>query len=379
MKERKTLDYYDSDGTGGEFNSKTDIMMRKRDEPEPAEDPSQPLAGYSPFETLPLDVLYKLFVSSGFSIQQLKRLCSTDRRIREACRNEYIWRKLYFLKVVKDATLATLSERDGADRAYVDNVLMQTPEGRVWTEAVDLGLADSPYMLLIALSWRQFHLETRKETFWSHPDGARHQIWIKRSSNQALYVYNLTGNYDVLEALGLKPRPRLGGADLVDFVQAPDTLAFICRLIRAGYVPRIASSSRSSVAPALTETCISCNAANPTRLCGNRCGMVAYCNQQCAEVHWVKRHAAECKPVGVQAKQATPNRFEWFKADWRRAAPFWNNPQDEWRIDQLAQNYWVGDFSDTSLEEIKDLFETDFGWILTNAQAMQIARYANGM
>ena len=69
---------------------------------EEEEDPSiPPDDGSSPIGTLSHDVIYKIFVTSGQSVRDLRRLCSVNRRFREACADEYIWRKLYFLKVVK--------------------------------------------------------------------------------------------------------------------------------------------------------------------------------------------------------------------------------------------------------------------------------------
>lgn len=281
-------------------------MRRARDDPERAQDPSQPVEGYRPFESMPLDVLYKMFVSSEFTVQELKRLCSTSQRIRAACQNEYVWRKLYFLKVVKDPVLPTLSERDNEDRNYVDTVLMPSPEGVLWSSQI--GFADTPYMLLIALAWHQYLYYEDEMVYhprapfavvstvkWYHPGGPHMELQME-AMRKGVNLRSFSGNRDLLVSMGLDPQTRHGVGGLTAVISHERCIQFMCRLMRDGYKPsKKHDPTRVHLIPALTEACIHCNAPNPTRLCGNQCGMAAYCNDECAQADWVKGHAAECK------------------------------------------------------------------------------------
>lgn len=115
------------------------------------DDPSvPPNDGSSPIGVLNPDLLYNLFVNSGFTVHELKALCSVNQKIRKACRNEYIWRKLYFLKVVRIDGLENMPEPRA--REYIETVLMATPEGENWKRNSEF-VYFNPYILLIAFAY----------------------------------------------------------------------------------------------------------------------------------------------------------------------------------------------------------------------------------
>lgn len=89
-------------------------MIRPREEPGP-EPNSDGIT--NPFETLSLDVLHHMFVVGGFTVRELRGFCSASKQLENACRNEYVWLKMYFVKVIGDTVLPTLREHkiDSAD------------------------------------------------------------------------------------------------------------------------------------------------------------------------------------------------------------------------------------------------------------------------
>lgn len=266
-------------------------MKRSNDSDEDNEvtDPSVPPAdGTSPIDRLPLDMFYQILMAPGQSIRDISRLCRVDRRFRAACTREYVWRKLYFLKVVKSPGLAAMKEPEAA--RYINAELMQTPEGVQWT--AQRGFAQTPYVLLMAFAYRSaLYKHPPTITFESFsPDGTRMTLTIMRPSD----LFAETNREEILNDFQIPKDQSYDRTLATRFIHrgyvSPDRLMFLlCSLFNRGWIP--VPVARKPVV--LTQSCLSCGSPAAAVQCGADCGAAHYCDQECANTHW-EEHEKEC-------------------------------------------------------------------------------------
>lgn len=290
----------------------------KRSSFEEREDPSiAPADGSSPIEMLPPDVVYKLFVESGKSVKELARFCRVNQQFRNVCADEYIWRKLYFLKVVKTPGLAQMPEPQA--RRYVQRVLMKTPEGVQWT--AQAAFASNLFELLIAFVYRNAILYdyvdetatqrrfTRVRLSWGNEkqEGGFFTMIPEIEGifvvDQHYYLNQRGQLLGILKGLGWKSEIILSPneedqEDLPDpneatYIRHDRIIAFFCRLLQEDWIPSIEKNREDIVAPSLLESCLSCGSPAPLVQCGAACGQARYCDQGCANAHW-KEHQKDC-------------------------------------------------------------------------------------
>lgn len=248
------------------------------------------------FGTLPLDVLYKMFVDSGFTVQELKTFCSVNQKIRKACGAEYPWLKLYFIKVIGDRRLPTLRERpldDGDSRTeaqrYVYDTLMDTTAGREWSQ--QRASAASPYVLLIAFAYK--YLLTRRAPGMLPSAGSNGYLyWTDgkqglemHGSRNALYI-DLRGPEEVRRLFGV------AGYE----VPIEEIVPMFCQMLERNWIPdAVSKGNKKHQNRMLTKSCLSCSAMPAILVqCGGRCGRAFYCGQLCANADW-QMHELECK------------------------------------------------------------------------------------
>lgn len=296
-------------------------MRRGRDEPEalpgqgpagPRGDPEEAIEDYSPFETFPLVLLYKLFVESEWSVRDLRRFCSADRKLASLCKRPNIWRRLYFLKVVRDPHLIEIQHRYPESDDYIQNVLVNTDAGREWASYPEA--QTDPFVLLIAFAYARARPERpRLDTmiWWRHPEHAEFRThtylnWSEIGVYSAVY-FRRGSHADQLLArlrpLDVTPE-RDDGKEVKRALENTAVILFFLEALQSGYVPSLrtrvehAGKSNAEAPRSLTERCIACGVAildAEPRACGNLCGRAVYCGDECARTHWYAGHHAECK------------------------------------------------------------------------------------
>jgi hypothetical protein len=281
-------------------------MKRSNDSDEDNEvtDPSVPPAdGTSPIDRLPLDMFYQILMAPGQSIRDISRLCRVDRRFRAACTREYVWRKLYFLKVVKSPGLAAMKEPEAA--RYINAELMQTPEGVQWT--AQRGFAQTPYVLLMAFAWLDTVLNetdsaliggadytTAKRIIWGHRERRQGLITQLRSLHGRIGLFAYSRQSKTLLELGFTLVLGLNhdweARSLIPFTHY---VSSFCRLLQLGFIPAIVTSSGVHKPAIFTQSCLSCGSPAAAVQCGADCGAAHYCDQECANAHW-EEHEKQC-------------------------------------------------------------------------------------
>lgn len=273
------------------------------DEDNEVTDPSVPPAdGTSPIDRLPLDMFYQILMAPGQSIRDVSRLCRVDSRFRAACTREYVWRKLYFLKVVKSPGLAVMKEPEAAK--HINNVLMHTPEGVQWT--AQRGFAQTPYVLLMAFAWLDTVVNgidsaliggdvytTPKRIMWVNRERIRGLITQLRSFEGRVGLFADSRQTQTLSELGFTDRRGRHNNLEATFIPFTHHVVFFCRLLQSGFIPVIITSSGIHKPAIFTESCLLCGSPAAVMQCGADCGAAHYCDQKCADAHWEK-HQKEC-------------------------------------------------------------------------------------
>jgi hypothetical protein len=228
-----------------------------------------------------------------------------DRRFRAACTREYVWRKLYFLKVVKSPGLAAMKEPEAA--RHINSELMYTPEGVQWT--AQLGFAQTPYVLLMAFAWLDMLLHESKEVraprgeIFREPMGL---FLVDNTNNRASEIYiklqfvkgrmglfALSGTPELLTNNGLQitfPAQRQHDSHM-SLIPHTRYVSFFCSLIQAGFHPY--QRYNYTLPRTMMESCLSCGSPTAPFQCGAECGQARYCDQKCANIHW-EEHRKEC-------------------------------------------------------------------------------------
>lgn len=313
-------------------------MRRGRDEPEappgqgpagPRGDPEEPIEDYSPFETFPLVLLYKLFVQSGWSVRDLRRFCSADKKLGSLCKRPNIWRRLYFLKVVRDPHLIEIQHRYPESDEYIQNVLVNTEAGREWASHPEA--ESDPFVLLIAfafayeqpatsgtsnttiINWTVppqvlAHCETRVKWRNNKVFLGEFQTWWQREDTFDAW-WSSKKDFDKKMLDKIRPVVWRGRAQgmysyepyeyrYVAVFRSEYLIPVFVRLLKANLVPALYMQSEGDpvLPPALTKACLACGETNDKmRACGGFCGRAIYCGDECARAHWYAGHHAECK------------------------------------------------------------------------------------
>jgi hypothetical protein len=264
-------------------------MKRSNYSDDEDDDPSVPPAdGTSPIDLLPPDMFYQIVMAPGQSIRDIARLCRVDRRFRAACTREYVWRKLYFLKVVKSPGLAAMKEPEAA--RHINSELMYTPEGVQWT--AQLRFAQTPYILLMAFAYRtSLYKHPPTITFGLlSPDGTLNflaiihpaDLFAEANSEEILNDFQIPKDQSYARTLATRFTHR-------GYVSHDRLMFLLCSLLNRGWVPTF-DAKKPLV---LTQSCLSCGSPTAPFQCGAECGQARYCDQECANTHW-EEHRKEC-------------------------------------------------------------------------------------
>lgn len=238
-----------------------------------------PPSGECPIMDLPGDVILHMILIGRFTIKDVIRWCSTNTRMRRICQDEYVWKKLYFQKVVKDPIL--IKGAEGVDvKRYIDEVLMKTPFGAQWKAQTPF--ASNFLVLLVAFVYRATFINGDKY-------GNRLDISIQEDTIKHFNIPDMAYSTHISTHNGHSINIYILDVDWV--------LWFICKLLESNDDRfNLQRYFHNKVPSAFTESplvCSNCASPNVNLTCGT-CRLVAYCSEKCGVEHFEKSHYIDC-------------------------------------------------------------------------------------
>lgn len=287
-----------------------------------------------------MDPLILILSDPKLTIRDIRKLALTNKDWEKAARNEMLWIRLYFKKLVG------VEKLDGND-ARIRSLLKYTMEGALWTamrkrirdsgdrEFGEDGTEKTPsingYQLFMAFTFRAILLGLRTQagffdTVFSntkrlefrgrlqatpseYDDGDYDEVNIvienvdnfENARNIRIYVPSrYAENFENIYDYFLRPHSKRTNRPFYDATKdtysedtryqvTPDgILFFLYALLHWEWQPVI--KGRLS----LLENCAQCGK-EAFEQCGGQCGKAFYCGQDCANMHWEKGHEKECK------------------------------------------------------------------------------------
>lgn len=280
-------------GTSKKSGSKTRGTKREATEQVP---PPPQASEKCYIASLPKDIILRMILNGDFSIRDTIRWCSTDEKMRRICQEEYVWKKLYFLKVVQDQKLMEMEDRKDdlpIIQNYIENTLMKTAPGRQW-EAQKV-FAESPLILLVAFVFRAELRGTNIEKYrmsFTSTDTRFQSFQLQRS--WAPYDYNVYAkfHYDSTKINILKEWniPHVLDYSHTYTIDPDYVIYFICMALK------YFNLERRTQTVTFTESSIVCaNCTSPEiKLQCSACRRIAYCSEKCGKEYFQKVHYIEC-------------------------------------------------------------------------------------
>ena len=279
-------------GTSKKSGSKTRGTKREATEQVPPPQASEKCY----IASLPKDMILSMILKRDFSIRDTIRWCNTDREMRRICQDEYVWKKLYFLKVVQDLQLMEMEDRKDdlpIIRNYIENTLMKTPAGRQW-EAQKV-FAESPLILLVAFVF-QAELKGAKmknyEMFFTSTDTRFQSFRLHRSRFLYDYTVYATFNDDftkinILEEWNIPHVKSNYNTYTID----PDYVIYLICMALKHF--NLESRTRTFTFTESSIVCANCTSPEIKLQC-SACRWIAYCSEKCGKEYFQNVHYIEC-------------------------------------------------------------------------------------
>lgn len=292
-----------------------------------------------------MDPLILILSDPKLTIRDIRTLALTNKDWEKAARDEMLWIRLYFKKLVGVMRLDKLepTKRD----EYIGSLLETTTEGVLWTamrkkirRSMDNQFGEdgtrknqsiNGYHVFMSFTFRAILLGLRPQAgFFDTVFSNTKKLWFKgileatpseydeggydevnitienvdnfenarniRISVPSRYAEYFEGRYDYF----LRPHSKRTNRPFYDATRdtysedthyqvTPDgILFFLYGLLNWQWQPLI--KGRLS----LLENCAQCGK-EAFEQCGAQCGKAFYCGQECANTHWEKGHEKECK------------------------------------------------------------------------------------
>lgn len=118
-----------------------------------------------PFEQLPTDLIYKIFMDSGFTVDELHKLCNLSKKLKAICNDRKVWEQVLFKNVLEYGTAMRSAERSGDLPELMNDIRRTNALYLVWKTIENY----EPFVVLTAIKlwklWRR-----RKELWFLHDD-----------------------------------------------------------------------------------------------------------------------------------------------------------------------------------------------------------------
>lgn len=66
-----------------------------------------------PLDSLPIDLIVKIFLESQFTVKELHTLCNLNTKIKKVCNDRKIWEQIFFRKVLEKDKEMKIAEKNG--------------------------------------------------------------------------------------------------------------------------------------------------------------------------------------------------------------------------------------------------------------------------
>lgn len=277
------------------------------------------------------DVGLLLMLQPGMSVKDILTLAATNPRFARARDNEFLWRKLYYIKI------CGFKEKDVANSKPDIDPLLETPDGRFWLAMLPLSRSIpndarfhfQPYFLFTALLYRAILLGMRPKSLYTRwyefllSPKTNAVIWtgqlrnmITKTKNATTLQFQLSYSRENAHTIlclveseyaqnfekkfRLKP-VRIPKWDEImqSFIDhhaeyrftTEGVIDMFVRLLYWDWKPQPFEEGKL----AALQSCVFCgNNAKALLACGGNCQKAVYCQQQCADYHW-NVHQKECQ------------------------------------------------------------------------------------
>ena len=89
-----------------------------------------------PFEELPTDLIYKIFMESEFTVKELHMLCNLSKKLKEVCNKRKFWDELFFRKIMNMELPMNVAKRNNTLPELMET-LRATDEYKLWTSITE--------------------------------------------------------------------------------------------------------------------------------------------------------------------------------------------------------------------------------------------------
>lgn len=280
-----------------------------------------------------MDALVVLLSNPKLGVKDIRRLALTNKEWGKAARNEQLWLRLYFSKLVGIKELDKMNFVEARD--YIAKRLSRTVEYRLWNAMrIGDGTPEGPvngYHLFMAFCYRAILLglqpqvgffawlrgkeKTGEVTFrGTATDTTSKEVIEARITIRRVLSYEdarsiqvqvpsriaVTFEQDVMRVLPKHHRVAINRPryDVTTDTYSEDTfyqmtpdsvLKFLELLFYYDWAPEIEGTTLWPL-----QNCLICgNIAD--KQCGGECNKAFYCGQVCANIHWEAGHSNDCK------------------------------------------------------------------------------------
>lgn len=126
-----------------------------------------------PFEQLPTDLIYKIFMDSGFTVNELHKLCSVSKKLKIICNDRKVWEQVLYKNVLEYGTAMRNAERSGDLPELMDKIRQTEDLYLVWKRIQNY----EPFVVLTAIKlWKKWSRTWNDMWFLHHNDVGEDQF-----------------------------------------------------------------------------------------------------------------------------------------------------------------------------------------------------------
>lgn len=119
-----------------------------------------------PFDQLPKDLIFKIFMDSGFTVGELHKLCNLSKKLKAICTDRKVWEQVLFKHVLGYGQAMRVADRRGTLPELLNDIRQTNEFYAIWLVIREY----EPFVILTAIQlWKKF-IETRQIWFLHDAD-----------------------------------------------------------------------------------------------------------------------------------------------------------------------------------------------------------------
>lgn len=139
-----------------------------------------------PFEHLPTDLIYKIFMDSGFTVDELHKLCNLSKKLKIICNDRKVWEQVLYKNVLEYGNAMRSAERTGDLPELLQNIRQTDDLYLVWKRIQNY----EPFVVLTAIKlWKKWS-RTWNEMWFLH----RNDVGKWKLLQHPMYIEKLKEN-----------------------------------------------------------------------------------------------------------------------------------------------------------------------------------------